>query len=60
VLHRPTIVPVPAFTIRLLFGEMGEATVLEGQRVLPQRLVAAGYAFAHPTLEGALRGEGVG
>jgi uncharacterized protein (TIGR01777 family) len=60
VLHRPTIVPVPAFAIRLLFGEMGEATVLEGQRVLPRRLLAAGFSFTHPALEGALRGEGVG
>lgn len=60
VLKRPTIAPVPEFAIRLLYGEMGQATVIEGQRVVPRRLQEAGFAFSHPTLEQALRGEGVG
>lgn len=60
VLKRPTIAPVPEFAIRLLYGEMGEATVIEGQRVVPRKLLDAGFAFTHPTLEAALRGEGVG
>ncbi len=60
VLHRPTIAPVPAFAIKLLYGEMGEATVLEGQKVLPAKLERAGFTFSHPALEGALRAEGVG
>jgi len=60
VLHRPTVAPVPAFAIKLLYGEMGEATVLEGQRVLPAKLEQGGFAFSHPALEGALRAEGVG
>lgn len=60
VLHRPTVAPVPAFAIKLLYGEMGEATVLEGQRVIPAELERAGFAFTHPALEGALRAEGVG
>jgi uncharacterized protein (TIGR01777 family) len=59
VLKRPTFAPVPEFAIRLLYGEMGQATVIEGQRVVPKRLLDAGFTFAHPTLEGALRGEGV-
>ncbi|MFN8669008.1 MAG: TIGR01777 family oxidoreductase [Gemmatimonadaceae bacterium] len=59
VLGRPTIAPVPAFAIKLLYGEMGEATVIEGQRVLPTKLLAAGFRFEHPELEAALRAEGV-
>jgi uncharacterized protein len=57
VLHRPAFVPVPAFALRALFGEMAEATILTGQRALPARLLAAGYQFHHPTLESALRFE---
>ena len=50
-LHRPTVLPVPAFAARALFGEMGEAMLLGGQRVLPARLVEAGFDFSAPTLE---------
>jgi len=60
VLRRPVIAPVPAFAIRALYGEMGQSTVVEGQRVLPKKLLAAGFTFEHPTLEQALRAEGVG
>jgi hypothetical protein len=55
VLHRPTVFPVPAFAIRLLFGEMGDALLLEGARVDPAVLRATNYEFAYPQLEGALR-----
>jgi uncharacterized protein (TIGR01777 family) len=57
VLKRPALVPVPAFAIELLYGEMARATLLAGQRVLPRSLVASGFAFVEPTLEGALRAE---
>ncbi|MGI8669248.1 MAG: TIGR01777 family oxidoreductase [Aridibacter sp.] len=55
VLHRPTILPVPAFGIKLLFGEMGEKLLLEGCRVIPQKLLDAGFEFEHPKLEEAIR-----
>jgi hypothetical protein len=55
VLGRPAFLPVPAAAIRLLFGEMGEALLLESTRVLPARLRAVGYNFAHPELERGLR-----
>jgi uncharacterized protein (TIGR01777 family) len=55
VLSRPTIFPVPAFAARLAFGEMADATLLSSQRVEPERLNEAGYAFKYPTLEAALR-----
>lgn len=47
--------PVPAFALRLAFGEMAEATLLASTRVRPQRLHATGYRFHFPDLEGALR-----
>jgi uncharacterized protein (TIGR01777 family) len=57
VLARPALVPVPAFALELLYGEMARATLLAGQRVLPRSLVASGFEFSTPTLEGALRAE---
>jgi len=55
VLHRPALIPVPAFALRLLFGEMADAALLSSQRVLPVRLGALGFEFRHPTLSGTLR-----
>ena len=54
-LRRPTLVPLPAAAVRLLFGEMGERALLGSTRVLPARLDASGFSFATPGLEGALR-----
>jgi uncharacterized protein (TIGR01777 family) len=53
-LNRPTIIPVPAFGIKLLFGEMGKTLLLEGCRVLPRKLEDFGFEFEFPTLESAL------
>lgn len=56
VLRRPAVIPVPTPALRLLFGaEMVKEMMLGGQRVLPARLQASGFAFAYPGLEGALR-----
>ncbi len=55
VLNRPAFMPAPAFALRLLLGEMAEALLLEGQRVLPKAAEAAGFQFKHPQLEAALR-----
>ena len=57
VLTRPALVPVPAFALELLYGEMARATLLAGQRAVPKTLMASGFDFAQPTLEGALRTE---
>lgn len=54
-LHRPALFQVPAFALNLMFGEMAQGTLLASQRVIPRRLLAAGYQFRHPTLETALR-----
>lgn len=55
VLHRPTMVPVPAFGARLLFGEMADALLLSSTRVKPSRLLSSGYKFSYAELEPALR-----
>jgi len=52
-LHRPAIVPIPAFGMSLVLGE-GALVVTQGQRVVPTRTLASGYAFRFPTLDGAL------
>ena len=54
-LHRPALVPAPAFALRMLFGEMAEATILNGQRVLPAKATSHGFEFNYPNLESALR-----
>ena len=53
-IKKPTILPLPGFAARLLFGEMAEAILLTGNRVLPNKLLNAGFEFTHPTLDGAL------
>jgi uncharacterized protein (TIGR01777 family) len=55
VLSRPTLVPLPGFAARLALGEMADALLLASTRVEPVRLLASGYTFRHPELEGALR-----
>jgi uncharacterized protein (TIGR01777 family) len=52
-LHRPTLVPAPAFALRLALGEAA-SVVLASQRVAPARALEAGFRFAHPKLGEAL------
>lgn len=56
VLQRPAFMPVPTVALHALFGEeMTKEMLLGGQHVLPAALQASGFAFAHPSLEDALR-----
>jgi uncharacterized protein (TIGR01777 family) len=55
VLKRPAFVRTPAFVLQLALGEMADALILGGQRVVPTRALALGYEFKHTTLEPALR-----
>ena len=55
VLGRPTVFTVPAFAVKLIFGEMGETALLASCRARPTRLEQQGFAFRFPQLEGALR-----
>jgi hypothetical protein len=55
VLRRPTFLSVPAFAVRLIFGEMGDALLLSSQRVEPRRLLDSGFTFQFPDFETSLR-----
>jgi len=56
VLKRPAIVPVPTFAPKILLGgELADALLFTGQRVIPAALNASGYMFKHTTLESAFR-----
>ena len=57
VLHRPTILPVPGFALRAVFGDMADETLLASQRVQPVRLRESGFSWRHASLERALRFE---
>jgi len=52
-LSRPAVVPMPAFSLKFMFGEMAEV-MLASQRVMPKAAEAAGYQFRYPELEPAL------
>jgi uncharacterized protein len=53
-LHRPALFPVPSLAVKAAFGQMGEEMLLGGQRVLPAKLEAAGFVFAHADVDSGL------
>jgi uncharacterized protein (TIGR01777 family) len=53
-LHRPAFFRIPAAPLRLVGGDFAKELLLGGQRVIPQKLLASGFAFRHPELDGAL------
>lgn len=55
VLQRPTIFPVPGFIVNMMFGEMGQELLLQGAKVLPQKLLNSGYTFTYPDIESGLK-----
>jgi uncharacterized protein len=55
VLNKPTIIPFPAFAAHLIFGEMADEMLLSSAKVVPNRLLEAGFTFDYPELEMALR-----
>ena len=54
VLHRPSFIPAPGFMIKLVLGEFG-SVILEGQRVVPRRLLDHGFVFQYPNIDKALQ-----
>jgi hypothetical protein len=52
-LHRPSLMPAPGFMIRLVLGEFG-SVLLQGQRVVPRRLLESGFVFKHPEIGEAI------
>ena len=55
-MHRPSILPTPAFLAKALLGEMAEGLLLASTRAMPRRLLATGFEFKEPRLDPALRG----
>ena len=55
VLGRPSWLKAPSFALRLVLGEMADALVLGGQRVIPEVARRHGFAFRYPTVESALK-----
>jgi NAD dependent epimerase/dehydratase family enzyme len=53
VLSRPSFLTTPAFMLRLVLGEFG-SVLLEGQRVIPAKLLKHGFSFHYPDITGAL------
>lgn len=56
-LGRPTVLPMPAFAVRWVFGELGDELLLSSTRVHPTRLQKAGYTYYDPHLSTVLRKE---
>ena len=54
VLFRPTILPLPEFAVKLLFGEMGEDMLLGGVKAAPKKLLDSGFKFQHETIAKAV------
>ncbi len=54
VLSRPAIFPLPAFAVKLVFGEMGEDLLLGSQKVEASKLISTGYPFRYRELKGSL------
>jgi uncharacterized protein len=54
VLYRPTFLPLPEFAVSMIFGEMGDALLLASTKVLPKRLLDAGFQFKYPELKPAI------
>jgi uncharacterized protein (TIGR01777 family) len=52
--HRPSWAPVPAFVLRLMFGEMAQNMLILGQRVEPKRALELGFRFDHPEINAAM------
>lgn len=57
-LHRPALLPAPAWALRLAFGRMADEALLASTRAVPERLNTLGYSFRAPQLAAALQGLG--
>ncbi len=53
-LHKPSFLPAPGFMVKLVLGEFG-SVILEGQRVIPRRLLESGFTFQYPDIDAALQ-----
>lgn len=54
-MKRPSLIPLPPFVLKMVFGQMAEEIMLNGQKVVPSRTVQYGYAFQHPNINSAFK-----
>jgi len=54
VLHRPTILPAPAFALKIILGDMAQEMLLEGCHVTPDKLKKSNFRYQYPDLKGAI------
>jgi len=54
VLRRPALLAMPALMVKILFGQMGEELLLQGQQVIPRKVQDSGFNFQYPLLQQAL------
>lgn len=52
---RPTLVPLPEFAAKIVFGQMGEEMLLGGQKVVPNKLIKAGFKFNNEDIGSAMK-----
>jgi uncharacterized protein len=52
-MHRPALLPIPSFMVKLIFGQMGQDVMLHGQKVVPTLTLQSGYRFLYPTIDQA-------
>lgn len=53
-LHKPSFMPAPGFMVKWVLGEFG-SVILEGQKVIPRRLLESGFTFQYPDIDAALK-----
>jgi hypothetical protein len=53
-LRRPAVLPAPSFALRIVLGRMADEALLASTRVIPRKLLQAGFLFAHPSIQAAL------
>lgn len=54
-LWRPTLFPLPAFAVKMIFGQERSVMMLEGQKVIPKRVQELGFNYMHPTIDEACK-----
>ena len=53
-INRPTVLTIPKFVIKMIFGEMGDKLLLNGSAVYPKKLLDSGYEFQFKTIKASL------
>ena len=53
-LHRPAVIPVPSVALKLALGDLAKEILLASTRVMPKKLIDAGFNFKHSSLKSAL------